>query len=451
MRINKIVVGRYKNLINFRCEFANSNISAFIGNNGSGKSNLLEVITEVFSVAKKHCEDKRYAMIVYPEIWGCEIEYEKDGMIYILKYNKPEVSLLCAGKRLPKSEMNSALPESIIIYYVGETVRQKRTATETLDEKYDNRLKASDNDTFPGYKYIDYYSINDLSLLLLTAVVYRGEYYGRLLDLLKCKAILPEVNIMLKNPKGKKQENADTYWGAKGFVQSFLDVLRKDVSSTKNMLSKYSMYFSSIESFKNAAKNEGEFFTKLKALKNAAYLEWLTIQLENEQGEVFSYEMLSEGEKQLALLFLLTTFTAQDNCLYIFDEFDAYLHLNWQRQMSKLLNDIQVNGHIIFTTHSPATISRMQRENVYKMQNGKVSKPLSDTFNRSLDELMEEQMEVPMRPPEYSELVQDFRNAIMHNRKELALAKLDQIKEFVGDNDPFFITARIAMERMETD
>lgn len=48
MRIKKISIGRYKNLHDFECEFSDSNISAFIGNNGSGKSNLLEVITKAF-------------------------------------------------------------------------------------------------------------------------------------------------------------------------------------------------------------------------------------------------------------------------------------------------------------------------------------------------------------------------------------------------------------------
>jgi hypothetical protein len=84
------------------------------------------------------------------------------------------------------------------------------------------------------------------------------------------------------------------------------------------------------------------------------------------------------------------------------------------------------------------------------MKNGEVFQPLSDTFNRSLEEIMEEQMEISLRPPEYTELVQEFRNAIMHNNRNLALAKLDQIKEVVGENDPFFITARIALERMES-
>lgn len=448
MKLKRISVQKYKNLVDFKCEFSDSNVSAFIGNNGSGKSNLLEVITEVFSYAKKKCEDNLYKIIVPPEIFGCEIEYEKDGIFYTLKYNHPEVSLLCVGKSLPKREMNNVLPDNIFIYYAGETVRQARTAAETFDEKYNYRLKNSDSNSFPGYKYIDYYSVDDLGLLLLTAAVYKGDYYEKLLTLLKCEEILPEINIMLQNPKGKAQANADTYWGAKGFVQSFLDSLRRYVSSTQNHLSHYSMHFKEIESFKNTAKNESEFFAKLKALKNANYLHWIMLELRREEGEKFTFDMLSEGEKQLALLFLLTTFTAENNCLYIFDEFDAYLHLNWQRLFSQMLKEARVNGHIIFTTHSPASISKLQRDEVYKMLDGKALRPLSDTFNRSLDEVMEEQLGVSLRPQEYTDLVQEFRNAIMHNRKDIALAKLDQIKEFVGENDPFFITARIALERM---
>lgn len=450
MKLKQITIKKYKNLVDFKCEFSESNISAFIGNNGSGKSNLLEVITEVFSYAKKKCEDKLYSIIVPPEIYGCEIEYEKDGLFYSLKYNKPEVSLHCGEKSLSKREANNALPDNILIYYAGETVRQARTAAETFDEKYNYRLKNSDNNSFPGYKYIDYYSADDLGLLLLTAAVYKGEYYDKLLTLLNCKEILPEINIMLQNPKGKEQENADTYWGARGFVQSFLDSLRRYVSSTQNLLAYYSMHFKEIESFAKTSKNESEFFAKLKALKNANYLHWIMLELRRDDGEKFTFDMLSEGEKQLALLHLLTTFTAKDNCLYIFDEFDAYLHLNWQRLFSQTLNETRVNGHIILTTHSPASISKLQRSNVYKMSNGKVSRPLSDTFNRSLDEVIEEQFGVSLRPQEYIDLFNEFRKAVIQGRKNIALAKLEQIKEVVGEHDPFFITASIALERMES-
>ncbi len=113
-----------------------------------------------------------------------------------------------------------------------------------------------------------------------------------------------------------------------------------------------------------------------------------------------------------------------------------------------MLNEVNVNGHIIFTTHSPATISKMQKEDVYILNEGSVYKARSETFNRSLDEIIEEQMKVSLRPQEYTDLVQEFRNAVIHNQKELALKKLGEIKDVVGEDDPFLITARLVMERM---
>ena len=449
MKLKRIKIEKYKNLNNIEVDFPASNVVAFIGNNGSGKSNILEVLTEVFSLAKKYCEDKRYDIIVYPEIYGCEIKYENNGVDYILKYSKPDISIYKGEKKLPKKELTEALPESIIVYYAGETDRQARTANNTFDEKYDNRLKAADNNTFPGYKFMDYYSVKDLSLLLLTAAVYQGEYYRKLLDLLKCENVLPKTSMLLKNPKGKKSDEADIYWGATGFVRSFLDELRKSVSSTQDLSDKYLMFFSEINEFKKTSKNEGEFFTKLKALKNAGYLDRASIELKGQNGESFDCEMLSEGEKQLALLYLLISFTAEDSCLYIFDEFDAYLHLNWQRNFASIVTNLEINGHIVFTTHSPATISNMKRQNVFIMNNGQVQTARSDTFNRSLDEIMEEQMLVTMRPKIFIDLEFEFRNAVIHNNKDVALAKLEQIREIVGDEDPFFITASMALRRME--
>lgn len=295
---------------------------------------------------------------------------------------------------------------------------------------------------------MDYYSTDDLSLLLLTVAIYKGEYYKKLLKYLGCVEISTKISLFLNDPK-EKGKDADTYWNARGFVKSFLDELRKYVVNTQDLGFIYVMNFDDAGAWKKTSENEANLFAKLKALKNAGYFHMLNITLIRNDGNEFTHDNLSEGEKQLALIYLLTSFTEKNKCLYLFDEFDAYLHLNWQRSISKILNDINVDGHIIFTTHSPASISKMQRKNVYILKNGKVFQALSDTFNRSLDEIMEEQMEVSLRPPEYYELVQEFRNAIIQNRKDIALAKLDQIKEVVGENDPFFITANIALERME--
>ena len=443
-----MTIKKFKNLEDFDCVFPESNISAFIGNNGSGKSNLLEAITEAFSYAKNRTTDKAPWIIPTPDLYECRIQYEYDHQVYLLECDQSDVSISYNGKRLNKLGMAAVLPETIMLYYAGETRRQSIKAQRTFDDAYVRKLKATSNDTFPGFKYLDYYSLRDLPLLLITAYAYQGEYYNKLLNLLNCSEIQPHVSFQLRNPTRSKG-SADTYWNARGFVKSFLDGCRRFVSSTVDQPDHYIMSFDDISPIKALASNESELFAKLKAIQNAGYFQRILLSFTHKSGAEFYFDELSEGEKQLSLLLLLTSFTAKNSILYLFDEFDAYLHLNWQRALSKLLNEVDINGHIIFSTHSPATVSGMQKKNVFIMTDGKVGPAPSETYNRSLDEIMEEHMLVSMRPTEYVDLEQEFRNAVVHGRKDLAEEALIKIREIVGENDPFFITARIVLNRME--
>lgn len=447
MRLKRVAVGKYKNLVNFECAFSESNISAFIGNNGSGKSNLLEVITEVFSFAKNYTA-KTPDFTVCPDIYECEIEYVLDGKEYTLMYTKSEVSMSCNGEKLIKEDMAKVLPESILIYYAGETQRQAITCKRTIDERYNSDLKKASNNTFPGYKFMDYYSTEDLSLLLLTAAIYQGDYYEKLLNLLECEQVLPGASMILQNPKGKAG-SADTYWNARGFVKSFLDEIRRYVSKTQDLSSKYIMHFSDISVLKNTSKNEMEFFTKLKALKNAGFLDQILVELAKTEGDIFHYDHLSEGEKQLSLLFLLATFSAEDNCLYLFDEFDAYLHPNWQREFTKLLRDTSIKGHLLFTTHSPLTLSKMEREEIQLLRDGEVFEPSCDTFNRDISDIFAELMDVPGRSPEVEDMIKRFKQAAYFRKSEKAHGFYEQLKRVLSDEDPFWLRANTLMEGLD--
>lgn len=122
--------------------------------------------------------------------------------------------------------------------------------------------------------------------------------------------------------------------------------------------------------------------------------------------------------------------------------------MNWQKAFSQILHVTNVDGQMIITTHSPATIAGIMRKDVFIMHNGRCKNAPSETYNRSLDEIMEEHMLVSMRPAEYNNLVQEFREAVMSNRKQQAEEALIKLREIVGETDPFFITARIALDRM---
>lgn len=469
MRLKRVYIQEYKNLREFECLFSESNISAFIGNNGSGKSNLLEVITRAFGAAKNYAEGKGLTLIAphtRPSVLNCVVDYQINGVEYSLRYNTnvedllmrlnaevPEhvtenIEIVQNGKKLTKKQLPTALPASILLYYAGETLRQKGVAEETYDSIYEEKLKKAQSADLPGLRFMDYYSAKDLPMLLVTASAYRGLYMSRLLSFLRCTDIAPKFSIILQAPP-KGRGAGDTYWGATGFVKHFLDGLRKHVSMTRDEGNQYYMFFDNAEILQHVSQDEFDLFAKLKALKHYGYLYHVGLNLVNTEGVNFSSTRLSEGEKQLSLLLLLTAFTARHECLYLFDEFDSYLHLNWQRMFAKNIVNSEIKGHMLFTTHSPATLSQIQQDDLFILKNGIAMQSGSNTYNRSLNEIMEEQMEVSMRPVEYTELVREFRNAVVHGTRSIAQAKLDQIREVIDDDDPFFITARIVLERME--
>ena len=451
MKINRLIVNSYRNLTDIDITFPNSNMIAFIGNNGSGKSNLLELIAQVFAYAK-NCLTKGKNYPLAEELEKCEIDYIYNGEQYALKFDSGSILFVHnLAEIVKKSKIENILPKSIFLYYSGETKRLAEIESRTIDEKYGNALKSN---KFNGYKFIEYFSVNDLDILLLTAAVYQGKLADIVAKYTNGLRFYQLFSLIIANPK-KSSVPGGEYFGAVGFVKAFLDEMRRYVSRTEeidNYLNQkrkaYAMHFDEIDELKNVADGPSDFFAKMKALKNSGYLEKVFVSFRND-NQLVIWNYLSEGEKQILLMKLLTEITSMDDCLYLFDEFDSFLHLNWQRSFSSMFAGLDTNGQVLFTTHSPATISGMKRESVFIMEKGGIRPAPSETFNRSLDEIMEEQMLVTMRPKVFTDLEREFRNAVVHNRKDVALAKLEQIREIVGDDDPFFITASMALRRME--
>ena len=156
----------------------------------------------------------------------------------------------------------------------------------------------------------------------------------------------------------------------------------------------------------------------------------------------------SEGEKQLANLLMLMDLTKEFKALFLLDEFDAYLHPNWQRMFVKMISEIDIRGQVLLTTHSPATVSKIKKDNLFRVVDGTIRVANRETYNRSLDNIMEENMGISLRSEEFKMLEKKFRNAVMHGQKKEAETILSQIQTVISEEDPFFVTAKIALSRM---
>jgi len=71
------------------------------------------------------------------------------------------------------------------------------------------------------------------------------------------------------------------------------------------------------------------------------------------KGEIMTLEGLSSGEKQLLILFIEALVQDNSECVYITDEPELSLHVEWQEKLLETIRDLNQNCQIIVATHSP--------------------------------------------------------------------------------------------------
>ena len=454
MKLKKITIKNYKNLNFVDCKLPDSSIIAFIGNNGSGKSNMLENILNTFYLAHKLTNSINEISSI-PYIFN--YLYSIDENEHQIEFQGKNFFYYKNGKKNIK-QLKNALPKAIFTYYAGETKRLNAYSDFMKQEYYDFLKKQSSD--IAELKFVTTFSLKDFPLAFFASYVFDTPEFAKIKNLLHFDSIdKNRILLHFKKPEwASESEDVKSIWGARGFNRFFFDkLIQEDEEYGTGPFVDFKVDNDSItlavghsNLFNTLAETPMELYTKLKAMSDSDFLRDMTIYVRH-NDDMFDISQFSEGEKQLANLLLLIGLTKEYKTLFLLDEFDAYLHPNWQRTFIRMISEIDIRGQIIFTTHSPATISGLRQESVFIMKKGQVYPANSETYNRALDEIMEEQMGISMRPEKFTEWENNFRNAVIHQNKEAAITALNQIKTIVGEDDPFFITARIALNHMGWD
>ena len=105
-----------------------------------------------------------------------------------------------------------------------------------------------------------------------------------------------------------------------------------------------------------------------------------------------SFNSLSDGEKSIyTFLVHLIDYKKQD-FFFLLDEPDNTLHPEWQKkfvgELIKLLQKLDKKVHILLTTHSPFLLSDLPKENIIFLQDGKQVYPKIETFGANIHTLL---------------------------------------------------------------
>lgn len=132
--------------------------------------------------------------------------------------------------------------------------------------------------------------------------------------------------------------------------------------------------------------------------------------------------------------------------IVLIDEVDLHLHPQWQQTILKDLQEVFPSIQFIVTSHAPAVINSVPREQIRVLDNGGIYMPATETYGRDANSILREVMKVSERPEEIKRKLDIFYACMDEKNYVKADEVLALIENLVGTTDPDIAAARTSLE-----
>lgn len=176
-------------------------------------------------------------------------------------------------------------------------------------------------------------------------------------------------------------------------------------------------------------------------------------------AEILPMHYLSDGSKnifavvsdiayRMAVLnpWLLDNVITETYGVVMIDEIDMHLHPSWQRRIIDGLHNTFPKVQFILTTHSPTVLTNITRDNIRILDSGKIITPEVNTYGRDVNSILREVMQSDIRPPEIEAKLTDFSDAIDNSDVDSAEQILGDLRNILGNNDSEVVGAQITLD-----
>ncbi len=363
MKLLSVYIDNYKNLSGTYDFTKQDGYIALIGENGSGKSNLLEAISLIYG--------KLYNISNIVNIGKFRICYNLDETDYTygnIDEDNNDIEL----------DANPKLPSSVISCYSGEDMRMWSSVYKSYYTDFFNKA-IQGGSYIPKMLYINKYSWK----IALISLLYSENREVK--DFLSNKLGINEEDVKIKFTR-KTQEiernhDASNWYkevenklGNGEFTISALKEIdlneTQDVYVAVDQRIFYYLYFLSMPE-KNPKMG----------LNADKLIEDISIKI----NDNIYFDNLSEGEKKLILIECITKVLGDKDSLLLFDEPDAHTHIARKKELLSAIETFE--GQVILTTHSPVFVNEIYRHHkdcLFHMENGKI---LSSQYIYALTQL----------------------------------------------------------------
>ena len=130
----------------------------------------------------------------------------------------------------------------------------------------------------------------------------------------------------------------------------------------------------------------------------------------------------------------------------VIDEIDLHLHPQWQQTIISDLNTIFPKIQFIVSSHAPAVINSVAKEQIRILDNGEIYMPAAQTYGRDANSILREVMKVSERPMDIKQRMNLFYSYMDENNYQEADKILTEIESIVGTTDPDIAAARTSLD-----
>jgi len=470
MRINSLKVEDFYILKDFKIDF-NSNLSVLIGENGSGKSTILELIANIFGHLHKFfiLNDKTAEFVEKYEI---VYDFEKDNELYNIEIHSRQFvdnrsctfvpQIWVNGEELSIAQierqyggMETFLPSKTILSYAGIS-DHLRCLSEHFEEKYKKEIISANNDysfsplNLPKERPFIYIKPEHLSMLIVSLFISDDkqdvDFLSEYLDIDKDKC---RISIVLKKPSWAKKPK-EKLWGASGNVAlQFLQTMdiyadKEDWDNEKNNILIY--HFNGTLNIEMAfadlnAYSKDIAFTIFDTLLYDDLLSEIKVAWDLDNGEEMDMNRLSEGQKQIVLTQGVNMVFGEEekNLLYLYDEPDVFLHPKWQQKfVDNVRRSIDQTSMVIITSHSPNIVSDLNNQNLHLLRNGKVVTKALKYYGKTVESILGDYFGLEStRSNDVSKIIESLWEMIQKDKYKESIfkEKMKELESIIGPDD----------------
>lgn len=132
--------------------------------------------------------------------------------------------------------------------------------------------------------------------------------------------------------------------------------------------------------------------------------------------------------------------------IVLVDEIDLHLHPQWQQTILSDLHAIFPEIQFIVSSHAPAVINSVPREQIRILDHGEIYMPAAQTYGRDANSILREVMKVSERPADIKKRMDLFYAYMDENNYQEADKVLTEIEAIVGTTDPDIAAARTSLD-----